>query len=520
MLAAKFSFKPRRWLAGSIASTVTLVSVVGYSLPASAQNGAGQICYAIADNNPPGDGDGGVSFPDTLVRIDFGQGSAEALETVRRPDGSTINDIEALSSRPEFNELIAANANEIGRVDPATGVFTSLGFLTPFIDFDAIAVDRQSTDQTRLLGISKRGGSLNNVLVEATILIDPETGQSTGLGPATRLLQIPASEFPPDTNSIDGMAISPVGFALPGGVLYGVANRGPNTPRETSAQILVTIDPATGEIEERGVFTSDGEQINDVEDISFDLFGNLFVSSGSNFSRFADNAFIIPLDANGNAQPASRTLSLAASGGQDFEASACLPFASVGSLVVVKRITAITRNGVNTPITGFFDQPNDANDNLLFEETNGALPLGLVEEQTALSPGDEVEYTVYVYNPTIFTLSDAILCDPLRRPSILQTESIEYSEPSAVPDNGEALAFDGNASGFARSPMSPADAACLPLLEGEQFISGPMIGGDRAGGGVVTDAFSLAPNDVAAIRFRVTIGQFEEDEVEPGNGDS
>ncbi|MEM8502441.1 MAG: hypothetical protein AAF716_04735 [Cyanobacteria bacterium P01_D01_bin.1] len=524
MTAAPSSFKPRRWLAsaisGVIAGSMPLLSVVGYQLPAMAQNGVGQICYAIADNNPPGDGDGGVSFPDTLVRIDFGQGSAEALETVRRPDGTTINDIEALTSRPEFNELIATNANEVGRVDPDTGIFTSLGFLTPYFDFDAITIDRRSANQTRLLGVSKRGGSLNNVLVEAFVTIDPETGQSTGLSAVTRLAQIPLSEFPPDTNSIDGMALSPVGSPFPENVVYGVANRGPNTPRETSAQVLVTIDPTTGELEEKGNFISGGEQIDDVEDISFDLFGNLFVSSGSNFSRFADNAFIIPLDADGNAQPASRTLSLAASGGQDFEASACLPFTSAGSLVVVKRITAIARNGVNTPITGFFDQPNDSFDNLLFDETNGALPVGLVEEQTALSPGDEVEYTIYVYNPTFLTLRNAVLCDPLRRPNILQAESIEYSEPGAVPENDAALAFESDASGFARSPMSPADAACLPLLDGDQFISGPVVGGERTGGGVVSESFSLAPNNVAAIRFRVTIGQFDEEAVEQGNGDT
>ncbi|MGB3787162.1 MAG: hypothetical protein WA949_04065 [Phormidesmis sp.] len=531
MIAARFSSNPRRSIsrsahrfasrltAGTVAGTMALLSVIGYQPTAKAQsnNGNGQICYAIADNNPPGDGDGGISFPDTLVRIDFAQSLAEALETVRRPDGTTINDVEALTARPAFNELIAANGNEIGRVDPETGVFTSLGFLTPYFDFDAIAIDEESANQTRLLGVSKRGGSLNNVLVEAFLTTDPETGQSTGLSSVTGLVQIPLSEFPPDTNSIDGIAISPMGFPFPGDVIYGVANRGPNTPRETSAQVLVTIDPVTGELEEKGIFTSGGEQIDDVEDISFDLFGNLFVSSGSNFSRFSDNAFIIPLDSSGNAGPAARTLSLSASGARDFEASACLPFTSVGSLVVVKRITAIARNGVNAPITGFFDQASDSSDNLLFDETNGELPVGLVEEQIALAPGDEVEYTVYVYNPTSLTVSNAVLCDPLRRPSILQTESIEYSGPGALPEEGAALAFDGDASGFVRSPMSAADEECLPLLESEQFVGGPVEGGARAGGGVVTSAFSLAPDEIAAVRFRVTVGQFEEEEVEQGD---
>ncbi len=539
MIAARFSSNPCRSIsrsanrfasrltAGTVAGTMALLSVIGHQPAARAQsnngNGQsnGQVCYAIADNNIVGNSDGGLSFPDTLVRIDFGQNLAEALETVRRPNGTTVNNIEALTARPAFNELIAANANEIGRVDPETGVFISLGSLAPYLDFDAIAIDRESASQTRLLGISKGGGPLNNVLVEAFLTIDPDTGQSIGLGPVNRLVKIPDSEFPPDTNSIDGMAISPVGFPFPGGVIYGAANRGPNTPTENSAQILVTIDPVTGALTERGVFTSSGNLIDDVEDISFDLFGNLFISSGSNRSSFADTAFVTPLDANGNVGNASRALSLAASGARDFEASACLPLTSISSLVVVKRITAIARNGVNAPITGFFDQTGDSSDNRLFEETNGALPIGLVEEQIALSPGDEVEYTVYVYNPTFLTVSSAVLCDPLRRPSILQTESIEYAEPGAVPENGAALVFDGDVAGFARSPMSAADEECLPLLDGEQqFVGGPMIGGARAGGGVVTSAFSLAPDEIAAVRFRVRVGQFDENEVDLGDDDT
>ncbi|MBE9063835.1 DUF11 domain-containing protein, partial [cf. Phormidesmis sp. LEGE 11477] len=358
---------------------------------------------------------------------------------------------------------------------------------------------------------SKRGGlQLSNTIIEATIQTDPATGRAIGVGPANVLSRIPRSEFPVQTDSIDGIAIAP------DGTVFGVANRGVSTERAASSQILVTIDINTGQLEERGTFTFGGAEIDDVEDLNFDLFGNLFAISGSNFNDFTNNAFVIPLDADGNALDSSQNIPLREeTGRQDYEAAACLPFVPDGSLIVVKRITAITRNGENVPITGFDDQLSDTDDNLLFEETDGTLPVGLVAEQTALSPGDEVEYTVYVYNPSSATLENAILCDPLRQPNVLQDDSIEYSEPSVVPNGGE-LAFDGDASGFARSPLAAADEACLPLLEGNEFIGGPPAGGVRAGGGVVTDEFSLAPAEVAAIRFRVSVGQFDEDAVEPG----
>ncbi|MEO0769693.1 MAG: hypothetical protein AAFY72_09700, partial [Cyanobacteria bacterium J06649_4] len=381
MIAARKMMKPRRL----VASTLAVVSLLGAHVPARAQtDGSGQICYAVGDNNPAGNGDGGVSFDDTLARIDFGERLAEAVATVRRPDGTPIRNIEALSSRPDFNELIAANGNEIGRIDPQTGVFTTLGTLTPFIDFDAIVIDRESDEQTRLLGVSKLGGSLNNTLVEATLTVDGN-GQSIGLSAPTTLTRIPDAQFPPDTDSIDGIALSPTG------VLFGVANRGPRNFDDISDQVLVIIDPATGALTNRGLFVEQGEEIDDVEDLSFDLFGNLFASSGSNFNRFTDNAFIFPLSGDGTLSPASNLLDLAPTGAGDFEASACLSFSSIGSMIVVKRITAVTQNGVETRFENFLDQNGEQADNDLFRETNGAFPLGIVQTPTALSAGDEVE---------------------------------------------------------------------------------------------------------------------------------
>ena len=492
----------------TLASTFALVSLVGgtYMPAARAQtDGSGQICYAVGDNNPPGNGDGGISFDDTLARIDFGARLAEAVDTVRRPNGTPIRNIEAMSSRPDFNELIAANGNEIGRIDPETGVFTSLGTLTPFQDFDAVVIDRTSPNQADLLGVSKGGGSLNNVLIEATLILD-DSGQSIGISAPRTVVTIPSSAFPPDTNSIDGIAVSE------NNVIFGVANRGPRNLTDVSDQVLVIIDPVTGDLDDRGEFIADGEEIDDIEDLSFDLFGNLFASSGSNFNRFTDNAFIFPLSAGGDLSPASNILDLTPTGAGDFEASACLQFSSLGSMLVVKRITAITRNGEETRFDDFVDQDGELADNELFQETGGAFPLGIVQAPTTLSAGDQVEYTVYVYNPTPLPLRESVLCDAIQLPSILQSDSIEFSDPA----EDLTLTFDDEPS-FARAPLATADDACAAVLNGgNQFLAGPPgpLGGLNvgAGGGLITDTFTLEPDELAATRFTITVGaaDFEE----------
>ena len=497
----RFSLSPfTRPLAGLLSVAFTL-PLLTFARPTQAQVGAeGQACYAIADNNPPGDPDGGRSVPDTLARINFGNRNVTRLGTIIGPDGPITN-IEAATSRPNFNELIVANGREIGRLDPATAQYTPLGVLAPFTDFDAIAIDRQSPNQTRLIGISKNPGdpALNNIIVEAILEID-SSGLTTGISSITQLAAIPDEQFPESGDSIDGLAITDSGTVL------GAANRGPGGPNQTSEQVLVTIDINNGTLQRIGIFEDEnGEPINDVEDISIDLFGDLFISSGSNFSPSADTAYVIALGVGDRPARARDTLSLS-SAGQDFEASACLPLINDNALLVVKRITAVTRNGEETRFDQFVDQASDTADNRLAELTSGTFPLGEVQTPTALLPGDEVEYTIYLYNPTRLAIGDAILCDPIQPPSILQSNSVSFSEPST----DLALSFNEQAD-FARAPLAPADSACEATLPDNQFPSGPPgpSGGldIGAGGGIVTDQFLLAPSQIAAARFRITVGQ-------------
>ena len=511
MSSSPFSFSHlrsnSRWftrpLAGalSIAFTLPLFSL---AKPAQAQvGGAGQACYAIADNNPAGGSDGGRNIPDSLAIIDFSTRNVTNLgRIVNDADGSLITNIEAATSRPDFNELIVANGSEIGRLDPRTSRYTALGTLAPFTDFDAIAVDRQSPNQTRLIGVSKDSSNpeLNNIIVETTLIIN-SAGLTTGIGPITRRVAIPNEQFPSSATGIDGIAVTD------GGTVLGVANRGPDV-NNGSEQILVNIDIDNGTIQRLGVFQdTTGALINDVEDISIDLFGDLFISSGSNFSNSTNTAYIITLNPDGQPGRATNSLSLAAAG-QDFEASACLRTITEdeNALLVVKRITAVSREGVETRFDQFVDQPNETTDNQLSDLTNGAFPLGEFETPTTLLPGDEVEYTVYVYNPTPTAVGNIILCDPIQPPSVLQSSSVSFSNPAA----DLTLAFNDRA-GFARAPLAPADSACEAVVTGDQFPSGPPgpTGGldVGAGGGVVTDQFLLPPRQISATRFRITVGQ-------------
>jgi uncharacterized repeat protein (TIGR01451 family) len=478
------------------ASALALGALLFAQVPSQAQSiETAQACYAIADNGLPGDGNGGILDIDNLARFDFATGIVENLGNITGPSGP-IRNIEAMSARPSFNELIVINGNEVGRVDPATGRYTPLGSFAPYADFDAVVIDLSSPNETRLLAVSKDPfNARDNVLVEATLVT--ENGLSVGVSAPRALTQIPRNQFPPDTDSIDGIALN-------NNTLYGVANRGPDTPNSSSEQYLVTIDQSSGLLTQLGTFEAQNTSINDIEDISFDLIGNLIATSGSNFSRSANTAFTISL--SGRPGAATNSLSLA-SAGRDFEASACLPFTASGELLVVKRITAITDGGLETRFDDFVDQSGETADNTLFEATEGAFPRGLIQAPTALSPGDEVEYTVYVYNPSEVAFNNSVLCDPIEPPSILRSDSIEFAPPA----NNLTLSF-ADRSGFARAPLAPADDACKVLLAGAtQFLSGPPgpTGGLEvgAGGGVVTDAFDLGAQQAAAVRFRITVGQ-------------
>ncbi|PZO50474.1 MAG: hypothetical protein DCF15_15780 [Phormidesmis priestleyi] len=497
--------KPRRFVAGALA----LASLLTVQSPAQAQavGASGERCYTVADNNPPGGNSGGLDIDDTLVQVNFGNRTAVIVGNGKIPragSSANIQDIEAMTSRPNFNELIAANASEFGRINPDTGVFTTLGTLGIFNDFDGITIDRNSTNQTRILAVSKdlnRTPALHNFLVEADILLNAN-GESVGISAPIR--QVKVTNFPSGTNSIDGIV-------LVGNTLYAIAN--PSSEGPGFRQILVTIDRTTGVITEVGSFRNiDGSLLNDVEDIELSLYGTLFGSTGSNFNRGVQSSAYV-FDFTGRA---SDRLDLTAVG-SDYEASACVTNSAAGvpqNLLIVKRITAVTRAGVEERFNDFVDQAGEDADNQLLAATANVFPRGIVQASatpTPLNAGDQVEYTVYIYNPTNQFFNNSVLCDAITPPGILQSNSVEFAAPTSTLSTPLAFA---NQAGSAQAPLAPVPASgvCAPLLgAAQQFPFGPPgpSGGANigAGGGIVTDAFNINPSQVAALRFRITVGQ-------------
>ena len=495
--------RPMRLRRLAATSAFALVSLITYQpAPAEAQ-AQDQICYAIADNSLAGGG-GGNRVPDTLITVDLDTGELGIVnetnfgrENIRRPDGTTrILNIEALTSRPDFGTLIAANGNELGSINPVTGEFLSLGIIEGYVDFDAIVIDR-SGSQNRLLAVSRDNeGTTGNQLVEVILELD-DNGAAIGI--AAQSAGIALSGFPPRTNSIDGIAISPAG-------VLAVANGGPSI-----TQRLVGLNTSNGQLDDRGQFVdSSGTAIRDVEDLSFDLRGRLFATTGSSRNPTAETGYIYSDPGTGSLSNALFEIDLSPSGGTDFEASACLRPAPVvvGELLLVKRITAITRVGQETQrFDDFVSQENTPFDTQMRDATGGAFPRGIVEAPTTLQPGDEVEYTLYLFNPTETTFENVVLCDPIRRPSVLQRDNIQFSQPADA-TNTPPLDFE-NANNFDRAPLAPADDACAAALDGgDTFLAGPPgpTGPNGTGGGVVTDSFDIAPSEISATRFTVQVG--------------
>ncbi|MEM9089204.1 MAG: hypothetical protein AAGC93_10715 [Cyanobacteria bacterium P01_F01_bin.53] len=501
---------PRRIAAGTLAITSVLTTVLSAQLTSVAQtippDNVNQSCFAVADNGAPNGSTSGAEAQDLLVEINSVATNSVSAVGLISNNGIPVQNIEAMTSRADFDELIVANEAEIGRVDRDTAEFTSLGTLTSSTDFDAIVIER-SGNEDRLLAVSK--GTSPNLLVEVTLAIDTaNNNQTTGI--ASEQILATLSNFPAGTTTIDGIALAP------NGTLYGIANDG-----ASSAQRLVIIDPATGVLTDLGAFVDGVGPIPDVEDISFDLGGNLFASSGSNRFRFQDNGFFVPLAADGTPQQVTDVITLGQDGGTDFEASSCLQtqddVATAGDLIIVKRITAVTTNGQETRFNDFVDQTNESDDNRLrdllsdrFPNGGDNFPAGIVQTPTNLTAGDQVEYTVYLYNPGSSTTTNAVLCDPIEPPSILDSSSVAF----AAPGDGLNLNFANN-EGFARAPLSAAPADCSGVLEGNdsdrQFPAGPPgpSGGLNvgAGGGIVTDSFDVGANQLSALRFSITVGQ-------------
>lgn len=172
-------------------------------------------------------------------------------------------------------------------------------------------------------------------------------------------------------------------------------------------------------------------------------------------------------------------------------------------LLLVKRITNVTRNGV--PISGvnfnsFVDDPNTNDDNAAgWSQLPGGGPVGLfnLESQATLQSGDEVEYTVYFLSDGSQPVTNAQFCDPIPQGTTFIADT--YGPGSGILLNRDATQSpQTNASdtdqGTFSSPLTPVTTPCPDT--------------NNPNGSVLSQVGNVPntpPNNVGFVRFRVTI---------------
>ena len=214
------------------------------------------------------------------------------------PNMTTV-DVESMAIQPGGDTLYAADADQLGVVDLLTAVFTPTvntfgtgdGYkgVSPVLTTDSFDdVDSLSFDPTTgyLWGVNRNAGIGAANQPDTLFRIDPVTGsfvpdvfpdphnagQFVDFVEVTPITDTDLEEFP--LADIDDIAIDPIH-----GTLYAIMNLGGGPSK------LVIINTATGDTTEVGNFTRQdtGEQIEDMEGLSFFNDGNLYGSTGKNW---------------------------------------------------------------------------------------------------------------------------------------------------------------------------------------------------------------------------------------------
>ncbi len=306
----------------------------------------GAICYPIAD------GPGSLGISDLLTRVYRDTGVEEAI-TVGNAGTGTSN-IEASAMHPVTGVLYSAEQSGttgiFGSIDLETGAFSAIGTAIGsgtgfdssgnpatgnFNDIDGMHFD----PQTGNLFASVRRSGLPDLLIQ----IDPATGTfvpnafDSDSNPGTQedyVEIVPVSGL----GDIDALAIDL------DGTLYGAANAG-----TTSTQRLVRIDKVTGATTNVGIVFHNGSQIQDIEGMSFDNQGQLYITTGNGGAL--DSGFY-DLDKTPDVLGRVNTLTYTALGlGDDYEALTCgLPPTDVALTKTVDDSTPSTGDTVTFTI--------------------------------------------------------------------------------------------------------------------------------------------------------------------------
>ncbi len=332
-------------------------------------------CFAVADERIT---NAGKDSQDTLVRLD----RTDAQTFVIGLTGT--QDIEAMAFGPDAT-LYTVDGNHLGTLDLNTGVFTPKPQPIGVAKGSAGAVALDNIDglfydihTDRLYGIQYRHQPQKDLL----FILDKATGAyiPNAFGLNTDYVEI--ATITDDNGNIlddiDDMAVDPVN-----GVMYATFQQ--STLRNS---VLAIVDPATGAatkvvslrhpIPYPAEPSLAGQNVHDVEGLSFFNDGQLYGSTGNNGPSAPDRNKLVRID---KATGLTAVLGAFPAGLQDYEAIACL---TADVHISLKKFT----NGPG-------QTPQDAD-----VPTGPSIPVGA-----------PVTWTYYITNTGVLTLTNLLLVD-------------------------------------------------------------------------------------------------------------
>jgi len=187
---------------------------------------------------------------------------ADSCIPITYPNGTPANFIEALSIDPSGAPVYAADAGQVGILDPATGIFTPFANASGYADLDGLAWDPNAN---KLYASVRSAGNDELVCIEIS-------GPNAGLPIAGTEVEVTGSG-----SDVDELTVPPNSCSNAGTIYATIAT--------ATGFVLATIDPASGVATEIGSFG-----IPDVESITFDANCNLYANTGTGALYLVDQA--------------------------------------------------------------------------------------------------------------------------------------------------------------------------------------------------------------------------------------
>ncbi|MEZ4864078.1 MAG: SdrD B-like domain-containing protein [Caldilineaceae bacterium] len=326
-----------------------------------------QQCFAVADELASG------STQDTLTRLDRTTGQSFVIGST-----GTLN-IEGIAFGPD-GHLYAADANQLGTLDLATGLFTPLsqpfgvargsaGTLT-LSDVDSLTYDIANNT---FYGVHRRSGLRTDLLFAIDLTTGAHIPNFFGAGIDYVEIPVVTDETGTQLGDVDDLAVDPITH-----VMYAAIND------SGLHGVLAIVNPATGNTVSMNTFryasgqVLAGEIVDDLEGLAFFNDGRLYASSGNFSPDGNDKNSLYRIDTT-NAE--AELIGPFPSTNRDYEGLDCL--------------TAQTYISIEKATNGPGQTPEDADD-----------PTG-----PQIQAGDAVTWTYQIVNSGMVTLTDLLLTD-------------------------------------------------------------------------------------------------------------